>query len=189
MNSTLNNLRLLPLLALTSILITGCASTGRDKTFIPAAVANGESVLYIYRPGGMSNAMYQPLLVIDGEAQTEMVMGRHYRYRLPPGHHRVELSMSNANFQTAGIELTTRPGQIRYFSIQSELGLDSTAAGYAPYRRQFSLQAVEKNQARDEISDCCMTQTKQEPDSGHRNADKPKTEGFSPDITQNPFGH
>jgi hypothetical protein len=116
-------------------------------------------------------------------------MGQYYRYRLPPGSHHLELSMSNANIKSTDIELKTRAGEIRYISIQSELRLDQSSAGYTPYRRRFSLQLMEKNQAIDEISDCCTTPIKQALSSENEAADKPERQGFSPDMTENPFGH
>lgn len=183
-------------------MLSACDSHHRHVAFKPVAVPQDESILHVYRPQKMTNAMYTPDLLLDGETRTEVRAGNKYMFRLEPGTHRVVLDTGSGFTGATALELTALAGSAYYLRVDTSLALQQGAAGYTPYARSFDLVAVEADQAIEQITECCTDRVgntegdtdreKREDDPGDKASvqDADSTpQGFSTDKTANPFSH
>jgi hypothetical protein len=176
-------------LGICTALLSACATTIKPGVFRPEATDENLSSIYIYRPDTISNTLYTPALDIDGTAHGDIRSGHIYMYQLAPGQHQFQLSINNDNFVTLPVELNTDAGSRYFFRVDSRLQLDTQHTGYAPYRRSFSLLQVNQERAATEIADCCQV-TKQDTSlNSSAQRESSSGQGFSSDLTQNPFGH
>jgi hypothetical protein len=180
------------------VILSACDRNHRKVPFVPVTVADNESILHVYRPQQMSNAMYSPDLLIDGETRTAVKAGNKYMFRIEPGKHAITLALNDGFSGKTSFDLTALAGSAYYLRVDTGLELQQGVAGYTPYARRFDLVAVEHNLAIEQITECCSLEAK---DTGKekpehmtgetsRSPDEENTsQGFSTDKTANPFDH
>jgi hypothetical protein len=146
----------------------------------------------------MSNAMYSPDLLIDGETRTAVKAGNKYMFRIEPGKHVISLALNDGFSGDASYDLTALAGSAYYLRVDTSLELQQGAAGYRPYARSFDLVSVEHNVAIEQITECCSVEAKDTDkeksevvtgDEGASAAEANTPQGFSTDKTANPFDH
>jgi len=168
-------------------LLSACSTTNNTLTFTPPAAKPDETIVYIYRPSEMTNALYSPGLTVDSEFKLYTKNGLISRLSLPPGEHVFEFQAEKKYTDMAPVTLTTDAGEIYYIRVSTSLMIKNSAA-YEPYARSFKLTQVDKEVAVKEIAQCCLDNSTG-PSEKTKSTVKETEEGFSVDKTQNPFSH
>jgi len=185
----LNNIPLTILLTLCWFYLSACSTTSNVATFTPLAANADQAVVYIYRPTGMSNALYSPGLNIDGEFKLYAKNGVSSRLSLTPGEHLFEFQADKKYSELTPLSLTLDAGAIYFIRVTTSLKV-KIAAAYEPYMRSFKLTQVDEQQAVKEIASCCIDNSKISTDKTEiKSPEKKSGDGFSVDKTQNPFSH
>lgn len=169
-----------------TLLLTACATSSGTKTFTPMSLDDDQSAVYIYRPSVMANAMYTPDLYINEELKFSIKNGKKSRITLPAGEYTFVLDADNNQSRLTTQTLDLKPGMTYYLRVTTSLKIKDTAK-YEPYQRSYNLENIAQEQAKLEITECCMKSDKKpivEPETNPTN--KPE-DGFSVDKTQNPF--
>ena len=178
--------------------LTACANSHSYTPFTPAPVADGESIIFVYRPQKMANAIHTPELIIDGEARGGIRNGEKYQFHVTPGSHEIALDPAEEYAANTSVGLATEAGTAYYLRVDTTLELDQGTGSYSPYIRSFDLFPITRDVAVEQISECCMKASKSAANArageatGDEEKDPPATEvqqGFSSDKTGNPFGH
>lgn len=172
-----------------AVQLTACSTTNNINTFTPPAADPDQSVIYIYRPAEMANALYSPGLNIDGEFKLYIKNGLNSRLSLSPGTYKLEFQAEKDYSSLTPLSLTLTPGTISYVRVTTSLKVKNTVA-YEPYKRSFQLTQVDESTAMKEIAECCTdNNTSPADDSDKKSAVQEPKDGFSVDKTQNPFSH
>jgi len=157
---------------LCSAALTACSNTKTSAVFTPEHSSDTETVVYIYRPGKMANAMYSPDLYINNEYRAPIKNSSYYHFTLTPGQY---------SFRLEGKD------KISGNRLEKKILLADTvyaSSSYQPYQRGFTLLPVETISAEHQIAECCLNKELstmvKENSSGSNSA-------FSVDKTQNPF--
>lgn len=168
------------------LLLSACSTTSNTLVFTPPTAKPDETIVYIYRPSEMTNALYSPGLTVDSEFILYTKNGLSSRLSLPPGEHVFEIQAEKKYTDLVPVTLTTDAGEIYYLRVSTSLKVKNSAA-YEPYARSFKLTQVDKEVAMKEIAECCLDNNT---DSAEKKSEVKETgEGFSVDKTQNPFSH
>lgn len=185
MNRTILKITLLIYL----LCLSACSTTNTAQTFTPADAKADQSVVYVYRPTEMSNALYSPGLNVDGDFKLYLKNGVSSRLSLSPGDHIFELQDEKKYTDLTPLSLNLKSGTISYIRVTTALKVNNTV-GYEPYARSFKLTPVDEKLAIKEIADCCLTNDNQATKKDElRSSDSESSDGFSVDKTQNPFSH
>lgn len=187
-NLALNN-SLLVFLIILFFSVSACSSTGGTQTFIPQPVESGMTVVYLYRPTVISNAVYSPDLYINKEYKISIENGKNSRLLLSPGDNIFELETDRAFSGLTSLSLNLAPGTTYYLRLDTSLRIENDT-NYKPYQRNFILVKVDEKSAIKQIIKCCM---KENENTTNISENLPSTEihrdEFSVDKTQNPFSH
>ena len=169
--------------------LSACSTTNTAQTFTPADAKADQSVVYIYRPTEMSNALYSPGLKVDADFKLYLKNGVNSRLSLSPGDHIFEFQDEKKYTDLSPLSLNLKSGTISYIRVNTTLKVNNTV-GYEPYTRSFKLTRVDDKFAIKEISDCCLTNDNQATKKDEPlSSDSESSDGFSVDKTQNPFSH
>ncbi|MDT8283128.1 MAG: DUF2846 domain-containing protein [Gammaproteobacteria bacterium] len=186
----MNNIKTIFLLISFLSIAAACGSSKNVKTFSPAAPQAGQASVYIYRPLSMSNAFYSPDLYINGEFRLSVKTDHSTQLTLPPGKTIFELAPDERYTGKSRLELELEAGNTYFIRVGSGLKINHAPAGdYAPYDRSFNLTITDEKPARNQIAECCASDTTGIIDKLEEIIDPPDTGTFSVDKTQNPFSH
>ena len=179
----------LPGVAIIALLSTlsACGTTGQGR-FTPVQANDGQSVLYIYRPSSVSNAIYSPDIFINGEVWLSIKNAKSRHLTLSPGQYRVEIEPDKKYAGTTSINLDLGAGKTAYLRVDTKLEIKNSVK-YEPYQRSFSLIEIEAPLAITEIAECCADDSKKETLDEQETGAENKKDEFSVDKTQNPFSH
>ncbi len=188
-NSVLNKFTATLFFLLCGFFLAACSTTKDVTTFSPQAARAGQTVVYIYRPSVMSNAIYSPGLTIDGEFKLYAKNGVNSRLTLTPGEHIFEFQNDKNYSELKPLSLIFNTNKVYFIRVSTTLKINAPTS-YEPYARSFSLTPVDKKQAIKEIAACCINHNKRL-NKGKKaiSAEKETSDGFSVDKTQNPFSH
>jgi len=170
---------------LCSAALTACSNTKTSAVFTPEHSSDTETIVYIYRPGKMANAMYSPDLYINNEYRAPIKNGSYYHFTLTPGQYSFRLEGKD---KISGNRLDKKillADTVYYYRVNSTLMLNASSS-YQPYQRGFTLLPVETISAENQIAECCLNKdlsTMVKENSSGSNS------SFSVDKTQNPFSH
>ncbi len=151
-----------------------------------SAVKNG-SVVYVYRPAKVANAMLVPDLSIAGVEKIAMGNGTCRKVYLSPGLYAVRLHEIKGNTDAVERELKMVKDRASYLRVDASMKFE-VGQTYQPYQRKFELKDVPPKQALSEMSACEELKAvgKQKSESESIKGDDAV---FSIDKTQNPFSH
>ena len=188
-NLALNNISLTTIFTLCWFFLSACSTTGDIATFTPAAAEADQTVVYIYRPTEMANALYSPGLNINGEFKLYTKNGVNSRLPLTPGEHIFEFQAEKKYSELTPLSLNLKAGATYFIRVSTSLKVKNTT-GYEPYARSFKLTRVDEQQAVKEITECCNDNNKTATNKAEMSStEKESGDGFSVDKTQNPFSH
>lgn len=183
----MNKLKLSLLLTLIMLTVTAC-STAEKTIFTPEVAENNLSIVYIYRPSMMSNAIYSPDIIINGETRFAIKNANKQRVTLNPGEHTIEIEPDKNYAGITRLRLALESGKTTYLRVETKLEINS-AIKYEPYKRTFNLVKIDAAIAIEEIGECCNTHNNNQ-DAAEKKLVKQKNEdAFSVEKTQNPFSH
>jgi hypothetical protein len=186
----MSNIKTVLLLLSFLFVASACGTSENVKSFSPAAPQAGQASVYIYRPLSMSNALYSPDLYINGEFRLSIKADHNTLLTLPPGNTILELSPDEHYTGQTRIELELEAGKIYFIRISSGLKMNDAPTGdYTPYARSFNLVRTDEKLARNQIAECCASDTTNIIDKLEEITDQPNSDTFSVDKTQNPFSH
>ena len=86
----MNNLILTAYLSLMLSTLTACSTSGHG-TFVPNHANDNQSIIYLYRPGAMSNAMHSPEILINDEVKFSIKNTSKRHLTLEPGKYKIEI--------------------------------------------------------------------------------------------------
>lgn len=174
-------------LLISILCISACSTSYDTKPFTPETASDNTSIVYIYRPKAMSNAIYSPELFVNNEYRLSIKNGQHSSMTFAPGKTKFEIDPDKSYSGLTQLSLTLIAENSYYIRVDTSLKIKSSTS-YEPYQRSFNLVVVDKELAITQIEECCLakksasskhdplTETEQQPD-----------DGFSVDKTQNPF--
>ncbi|VAW52654.1 hypothetical protein MNBD_GAMMA06-1176 [hydrothermal vent metagenome] len=169
--------------------LSACSNNSEVTAFTPAAVKPEKTLVYIYRPTEASNALYSPGINIDGEFNFYAKNSLNMQITLAPGKHIFEFQAEKIYSELTPLSVKLTAGQTYFIRVNSSLTINN-ASTYEPYLRIFKLTQVDKQQAKQEIAECCVVKAKKTTKkTKETSTDKKSGDGFSVDKTQNPFSH
>lgn len=169
--------------------LPACSTTFSLATFSPVTAEEDQSVVYIYRPSVMSNAMYSPDLYINDKFKFTVKNGTRAGFSLNPGEYNFEVAPDKNYSGKTTLCVNLIAGASYFIRVDTSLKIVN-ATNYQPYNRSFSLITVEEEIAVKEIAQCCTTtNNKAAVKLEEELIKKESNEGFSVDKTQNPFSH
>lgn len=187
-NLVLNNYNTTFYLAI-CFLLAACSTTDGTKSFTPQTAAGDRAMVYVYRPGVMSNAIYSPELYINGERKLTLKNGQNSFISLPPGETTFEIEPDKNYSGLTRLDLNMVAGTTTFIRVDSSLKIENSAS-YEPYRRSFDLIQIDEMFAIRQITECCVNNgSKVNNALKSLPADINTDDGFSVDKTQNPFSH
>jgi hypothetical protein len=130
---------------LLSALLAGCATSQHD--FVPHTPAEGEAIVYIYRPSLMGNFLISPQLLVNGRAYFKLENGRYRSMRMRAGSYVFGLERDDLYDSSPALTLEVTPGDTRYLRIDTRLEFVPDGMN----RRVFSLVEVKPGDAQSEI--------------------------------------
>jgi len=139
----------------------------------------------------MTNAVYSPDLLVNGEVKFSLKTGNKYLLSLSPGNTTFEIEPDKNYSGITQLKLPLKLNQRYYLRIDTTLKINNSVS-YEAYQRGFSLVEVDEKSALIEIAECCSQKIKNiskrtEVDSTLNKKDS--GDSFSVDKTQNPFSH
>jgi len=169
-----------------SCLTTACSVKKTTFTALQPSLEKG-SLVYIYRPSSMSNAIVSPDLMIDGE-KTFTLSNNSYTYKyLPAGKHIFKLDLSNRYIGKTDYELDVLTENTYFIKASTSLKFEKNK----PYTRRFDLTLIPSSIAIKEISKIPRTKENQNTKNKKRVIEKPpegvEDDQFSINKTRNPF--
>ena len=167
--------------------LSACGTTGKGR-FTPVQVNDEQSVLYIYRPSSVSNAVYSPDIFINGEVWLSIKNAKSRHLTLNPGQYRIEIEPDKKYAGTTSISLDLDAGKIVYLRVDTKLEIKYSVK-YEPYQRSFSLIEIDAPLAITQIAECCTDGSTKETSGEQETGAENKKDEFSVDKTQNPFSH
>lgn len=167
--------------------LSACGTTGQGK-FTPIEVNDDQSVLYIYRPSSVSNAIYSPDIFINGEVWLSIKNAKSRHLTLNPGQYRIEIEPDKKYAGTTSISHNLDAGKIVYLHVDTKLEIKNSVK-YEPYQRSFSLIEIEAPLAITQIAECCADGSTKKTSGEQETGPEDKKDKFSVDKTQNPFSH
>lgn len=172
------------------LLISACSMT-TPNVFIPTRADSADSeqsILYIYRPSAMSNAIYSPDILIDDEVKFAIKNTSKRLIRLKAGKHKIEIDPDKSYAGTTRLMLDLNPGENTYLRVDTKLEIKNSST-FEPYVRTFNLVKIDETSAIEEIAACCNAGNKKAATDEQKPSVKIKKDEFSVDKTQNPFSH
>ena len=139
----------------------------------------------------MTNAVYSPDLLINGEVRFSLKNGNKYLLNLPAGDTNFEIEPEKNYSGITQLKLTLEPGRRYYLRIDTTLKINNSPT-YEAYQRGFSLVEIDEKSAVVEITECCYQATRgitSPAEAGSKPDKKDSGNSFSVDKTQNPFSH
>lgn len=176
------------LLLISLLYLSACNTIDEVRSFTPEPADNDMTVVYIYRPAVMSNAIYSPELFVNGEYRLSIKNGKSSRITLTPGEYTFELEPDKNYSGSTQLALTLTAAQTYYLRLDTSLKIIS-ATTYSPYQRVYNLLTIDETTAIDQIEQCCLAKHSPAPLASPPEEEKPALDGFSVDKTQNPFSH
>jgi hypothetical protein len=167
--------------------LSACSTSYDPKPFIPETVSDNTSIVYIYRPKAMSNAIYSPGLFVNNEYKLSIKNGQHSSMTFAPGKTKFEIQPDNNYSGSRQLSLTLIAGNSYYIRVDTSLKIKNSTS-YEPYQRSFNLVVVDGKLAVDQIAECCLVK-KTASEKQNSPAEIEHDDGFSVDKTHNPFSH
>lgn len=179
-------LKFIILLPALSFLITACSVKNSTFIALKPSLKTG-SLVYIYRPSSMSNAMVSPDLIIDGK-KSFSISNNSYAYQyLPAGKHTFKLDLSSRFIGKTEYNLEVLAEQTYFLKTSTSLKFEKNK----PYTRRFDLMLVPSNIALSEISEIPFIGDKETEKTQKQITDMApegvKDDQFSINKTRNPF--
>jgi len=174
-----------------ALTLLACSSNNHSTLFTPVSTDTDSATVYIYRPAVMTNAIYSPDLLINGEEKFSLKIGRKYLLTLPPGDTAFEIEPDKNYSGITRLKLSLKPDRRYYLRIDTTLKINSSTT-YEAYQRGFSLVEIDEKSAIAEISECCSKRRKniiEHTEAKSTSDKKNSSSSFSVDKTQNPFSH
>jgi len=129
------------------LFLMGCAPKYTVFEAIQPSSEKG-SIIYVYRPSAMANAMTSPALLFNGELVTKLERNSYlYRYVIP-GRHILSLDLGERYTGNKKIVLNVRPNKAYFIRMTSELRFEMNK----PYTRIFNLEPVDSSTALHELA-------------------------------------
>lgn len=165
-------------------LLPSCASN--NPTFVALAPSiNNESIIYIYRPASLSNAVISPMLKINGEDNIKISNNSYSYVQLAAGKHIFKLDLSKRYTGKTELELDVKPQTTYFLKLSTSLKFEKNK----PYTRRFDIKPRHKDIALTEIKNIPYTDKNKTDTDKKSTPTTEKTVGsqFSIDKTRNPF--
>ncbi len=134
---------------LSIFLLASCAANG--PVFKKEAVADNDSMLYIYRPNNMVNCCVAPNVEINGINQGPLKNGGYLFFKLPAGKHKIKIANKSAGFYELSLELELKAGE-EYYAKWSVGDLESVDFMLRTSKYSYNLASVDNSKAISEIS-------------------------------------
>ena len=183
----MNKLILTAYLTLTLSTLTACSTSGHG-TFVPAHAKDDQSIIYLYRPGTMSNAMYSPDILINDEVKFSIKNTSKRHITVDPGKYIIQIDTDENYVGTTSLTVDIKPAENIYIRVDTKLAVKKSIR-FEPYERTFNLVRIETSAAIEEIAACCTSNNTKEVAVEQKGSSENKNETFSVDKTQNPFSH
>jgi len=146
------------------------------------------SIVYVYRPSAMANAMTSPALLLNGKMISELESGSYHYSHINPGQHIISLDLGERYEGNKTIVLDVKPDEVYYIRATSDLRFQMNK----PYTRSFNLELVESSIAKRELTNIAVKRGSQLSFKvSDVQEESPAKEGeefrFSIENTRNPF--
>jgi len=147
-----------------------------------------DSIVYVYRPSVMANAMVSPALLLNGKMISELESGSYHYNRINPGQHIISLDLGERYQGNKTIVLDVKPDEVYFIRATSDLHFQMNK----PYTRSFNLELVESSIAKQELTNISVERRSQLSfKASEVQEESPAKEGeefrFSIENTRNPF--
>lgn len=144
-----------------------------------------ESIVYIYRPSSLSNAVISPMLKINGEENIEISNNSYSYVQLAADKYIFKLDLSKRYIGNTEIELDIKPQRTYFLKISTSLKFEKNK----PYTRRFDIKQHHKDIALTEIKNIPYVgeNKNQTTKKSSSITEKTKESQFSIDKTRNPF--
>ena len=95
--------------------------THHARNFIVLHPEDHQTIVYIYRPASLSNAVISPMLLINGDKTINIKQDSYIHFKLSPGVYNFELELGQRFDGDHSIKLTLAPGQTYFLGIDTQL--------------------------------------------------------------------
>ena len=106
------------------------------------------SIVYVYRPSAMANAMVSPTLLHNGEVVSELKNGTYLYRHVISGRHIFSLKLGERYKGNKRTVLDVKPNEVYFIRATSELHFEMNK----PYTRSFNLELVDSSIALHELA-------------------------------------
>ena len=146
------------------------------------------SIVYVYRPSAMANAMTSPALLLNGKMISELESGSYHYSHINPGQHIISLDLGERYEGNKTIVLDVKPDEVYFIRATTALHFEMNR----PYARFFNLELVESSIARQELTKIpvghqSQLSFKESEVQGEAPAKESEEFQFSIENTRNPF--
>jgi len=129
------------------LFLMGCTSKHTVFEVIQPSSEKG-SIVYVYRPSAMANAMTSPALLFNGELISTLERNSYLYRHVTPGLHVLNLDLGERYTGIKKIVLNVRPNEVYFIRMTSELRFEMNK----PYTRIFNLEPVDSSTALHELA-------------------------------------
>jgi Protein of unknown function (DUF2846) len=146
------------------------------------------SIVYVYRPLAMANAMISPVLLLNGDVVSELKSGSYLYRHVIPGQQILSLDLGGRYKGNKSIVLDVKPNRAYFIRVISELRFEMNK----PYMRAFNLESVDSSIALLELASISVERKsqlsfKENEVQGEASSEGVEDARFSIENTRNPF--
>ena len=169
------------------LFLMGCTSKHTVFDVIQPSSEKG-SIVYVYRPSAMANAMISPALLFNGELVTTLEDNSYLYRHVTPGLHVLNLDLGERYTGIKKIVLNVRPNEVYFIRMTSELRFEMNK----PYTRTFNLESVDSSTALNELASMSVKDKSKSSIKGGEvevgvSSENIEDAQFSIENTRNPF--